>query len=239
MPWSWASTSGNWMPRCWSAIPGTIASTWQQAGRAGRGKREALNILIGQDNPLDQYFMRHPQELFGRPHEHALIDPGNLYMLARPSALRGLESPLRSADETLFGEGYVDAMISLEEDNTLEYRDERWYLVRDDYPAQQVNLRASSGQNYLLVDETAGHRTLEEVDAATALFRIYPGAIYLHQGESYLVTHLDLGRRLAYARPAEVNYYTQPRELNDVHIVRSYQVAHAALHRPCTLARCA
>lgn len=202
--------------------PGSIASTWQQAGRAGRGKREALNILIGQDNPLDQYFMRHPQDLFGRP-QHALVDPGNLHILRAHLPCAALESPLRSADETLFGEGYVDAMISLEQDNTLEYRDERWYLVHDDYPAQHVNLRASSGQNYLLVDETAGHRTLEEVDEATALFRIYPGAIFLHQAESYLVTHLDLGRHLAYARPADVNYYTQPRELNDVHIVRSYQ----------------
>jgi DEAD/DEAH box helicase domain-containing protein len=190
--------------------PGSIASTWQQAGRAGRGKREALNILIGQDNPLDQFFMRHPQELFGRPHEHALVDPGNLHILRAHLPCAALESPLRSADETLFG-------------GTLDYRDERWCLVHDDYPAQHVNLRSTSGQNYLLVDETAGHRTLEEVDEATALFRIYPGAIFLHQADSYLVTHLDLGRHVAYARPVDVNYYTQPRELNDVRIVRSYQ----------------
>ena len=80
--------------------PGTIASTWQQAGRAGRGKREALNILIGQDNPLDQYFMRHPQELFGRPHEHALVDPGNLHILRAHLPCAALESPLRSTDES-------------------------------------------------------------------------------------------------------------------------------------------
>jgi DEAD/DEAH box helicase domain-containing protein len=203
--------------------PGTIASTWQQAGRAGRGKREALNVLIGYDNPLDQFFMRHPQELFGRSHEHALIDPGNLHILKGHLPCAALESPLRAEDEALFGEGYVEAMIALEQGHVLDYRNERWYYTGSDYPAKLVNLRSSSEANFLLLDESRKERLLEEVDAATAFFRIHPGSIYLHRGASYLITKLDVAHRIALARPVDANYYTQPRELNEVHIIRSLQ----------------
>jgi DEAD/DEAH box helicase domain-containing protein len=203
--------------------PGTIASTWQQAGRAGRGKREALNILIGYDNPLDQFFMRHPEELFGRSHEHALIDPGNQYVLQGHLPCAAYESPLKPQDEALFGEGYAQALATLEGANVLHARDERHYLVGEDYPAQKVSIRTLSDTHYLLVDETKNYDTLEEVDSATAFFRIHPGAVYLHRGETYLITRLNLETRVAYARPVEINYYTQPRELNDVHIMRSLQ----------------
>lgn len=203
--------------------PGSIASTWQQAGRAGRGKREALSVLIGQDNPLDQFFMRHPEELFGRPHEHALVDPGNPYVLKAHLLCAALEAPLRVEDERLFGGGYLEAVRALERERMLVQRNERWYLLSGDFPAQHVNIRSTAEANFVLVDETQGYRLLEEVDAATAFFRIHPGAIYLHQAESYLVTRLDLDARVAYARPVEAGYYTQPRELNDVHIIRSLE----------------
>jgi len=203
--------------------PGTIASTWQQAGRAGRGRREALNILIGQDNPLDQFFMRHPQELFLRPHEHALIDPSNPYILQAHLACAAWESPLRAEDEALFGEGYIEAVMSLERSQLLEYRPDRWYVRGDDYPAQHVNIRSAGATNYLLVDETQNYRLLEEIDAATALARVHTGAIYLHRAETYLITRLDLPARVAYARPMDADYYTQARELNEVHIMRSLQ----------------
>lgn len=203
--------------------PGAIASTWQQAGRAGRGKRESLSILLGRDDPLDQYFMRHPQELFTRPHESALIDPGNLHVLREHLPCAAHESPLQADDEDLFGEGYVDAMISLERDGALTYRNDRWYALGDDYPAQRVNMRSASSARFLLVDETANYRTLEEIDAETAFFRIYPGAVHLHRGRSYRVTRLDLEARIAYARPVEADYYTQPREMNEVNIIRSLE----------------
>ena len=203
--------------------PGTIASTRQQAGRAGRGKREALSILIGEDNPLDQFFMHHPQELFGRSPEHALIDPGNPYILKAHLPCAALEWPLTAKDEPLFGPGYREVLDTLEKQGVLTHRGERWMLAADDYPAQRVNLRSASGERYLLLDETQNYRTLEEVEADTAFIRIYPGAIYLHQAEAYLITRLDLVGRIAYARPVEVSYYTQPREINEVHIIRSTQ----------------
>ncbi len=203
--------------------PGTIAGTRQQAGRAGRSGREALAVLIGQDNPLDQYFMRHPAELFGRSPEHALIDPGNEYVLRDHLLCAAYEAPLTAADAALFGPGYAEAVDDLAEEGLLEERGGRTYYRGPDYPAQGVNLRGTAGAPILLMDESRGNALLEEVDAATALFRIHPGAIYLHRGESYRITGLDLAANAAWARPVEVDYYTQPRELNDVQIVRSYE----------------
>ncbi|MFP3896891.1 MAG: DEAD/DEAH box helicase, partial [Anaerolineales bacterium] len=203
--------------------PGTIASTWQQAGRAGRGEGEALSILIGRDDPLDQFFMHHPRELFRRSHERALIDPQNPHLLASHLTCAAYEAPLAPEEEALFGEGYMQAAETLEDEGVLQRRGRRWYYPSDDYPAQGVNLRATSGQRYALVDDTDNSRLIEEVDAAMAFIRIYPGCVYLHRGESYLITSLDLQAQVAHARPADVPYYTQPMEMNEVHIVRSLQ----------------
>jgi len=117
----------------------------------------------------------------------------------------------------------VEAMIGLERKGILDYRGERWYNVGWSYPAQEVNLRSISGSRFALLDESRACQTLEEIEGSSAPYRVHPGAIYLHQGESYLVTDLDLQARMAYLRPVDVDYYTQPRELNDVSIVRSFK----------------
>ena len=212
-----------------AGYPGTIASMWQQAGRAGRGEKESLTVLIGLDNPLDQYFMRHPGDLFGRSHEAARCDPGNVYVLIQHLPCAAYEAPLTADDEELFGGplarsptgSYVDAMIHLEETGQLEYRNDRWFYARQRYPAQDVGLRSASGQRVVLIDTGGGDQVLEEIDATTACFRVHPGAIYLHQGASYLVTDLDLQGGVALIKAVEVDYYTLPRELNDVSIIRS------------------
>ncbi len=204
--------------------PGTIASTWQQAGRAGRGVRHSLSFLIGLDNPLDQYFMRHPEELFGRGHENALLDPSNIYVLQKHLPCAAYEMPLINRDEEVFGPNFVEAMISLERDGKLGHRNNRWYYLLPGYPAEQVSIRSISSDSFFLLDESQNYRPLEEVEATMACYRIHPGAIYLHQGESYLVTRLDLDAQAAYARPVDVDYYTQPREINDVRIIRCLKV---------------
>jgi len=209
--------------------PGTIASLWQRAGRAGRGRRKALSILIGLDNPLDQYFMRHPEDLFGRPHEHALLDPGNIYVLEQHLPCAAYELPLTEEDEILFGPHFEEALANLERRGELEYRGGRWYCRGHAYPAERVSLRSISGGRVALLDESRGYQMLEEIEATTAPFRVHPGAIYLHQGESYLVTALDMNMGIAYLRPVEVDYYTEPREINDVAIVRSLR--HRAVGR--------
>jgi DEAD/DEAH box helicase domain-containing protein len=205
--------------------PGTIASMWQQAGRAGRGTADSLTIMIALDNPLDQYFVRHPQDLFGRSHEAARCDPSNPYVLSQHLPCAAYEAPLTPEDEALFArpssDGYVDAMVQLEESGQLEYRNDRWFYRGTRYPAQGVGLRSASGERVLILDTSRGKEVLEEIDATTAYFRAHQGAIYLHQGTSYLVSELNVRDGVALAEPADVQYYTQPREINDVRIIRS------------------
>ncbi len=200
--------------------PGTIASTWQQAGRAGRGVRRSLSILIGLDNPLDQYLMKHPQYIFSRTQDNALINPNNVYILEKHLPCAAHELPL-SDEEELFGPGFHEAVANLERRGLLQRRNERWYYLGFGYPAQDVSIRSISPSSFVLLDESQGYQTLEEIEATTAPLRVHPGAIYLHQGESYLVTRLDLDAQVAYLRPVDVDYYTQPRQINDVHIIRS------------------
>jgi DEAD/DEAH box helicase domain-containing protein len=204
--------------------PGTIASLWQQAGRAGRGTRDTLSILIGLDDPLNQFFMRHPEVLFAKPVEQALIYPDNPYILEKHLPCAAFELPLTNDDEELFGPGFVEAMIRLERAGILDYRRERWYYRGLGYPAENVSLRTASDQTIALVDERSGahrYQTIEEIDAATAMTRVHEGAIYLHQGDSYLVTRLDLEAGVAYLRAVGVDYYTEPREISETRILRS------------------
>ena len=208
--------------------PGTIASLWQQAGRAGRGDSPSLAVLIALSNPLDQYYMRHPADLFGRPHEHALIDPDNVTILLRHLPCAAHEAPLgnivgpgRFDDELLFGPGFVQAMVQLEEQGTLAFQGERWTFTGSGYPAEKVNLRSAGGSRFAILDESNNYRTLEEIESSTAAQRVHPGAVYLHQGDSYVVSRFDSEMGLAVARPAEVDYYTEVREWSDVRIMRS------------------
>jgi DEAD/DEAH box helicase domain-containing protein len=213
--------------------PGTIASTWQQAGRAGRGIRRSLSFLIGLDNPLDQYFMRHPEQLFGRSHENALVDPSNLHLLRAHLPCAAYELPLTNRDEEFFGTRFEPAVRALTEEGDLEWRAGHWYYPSSAYPAEGVSIRSVSGGSYSLLDESRGDVLLEEIEAATAFRRIHPGAIYLHQGEAYLVRELDLRRRVAYGRPVDVDYYTQPRETSELTIVQSWREEWFGGNRAC------
>ncbi|MGC8782287.1 MAG: Zn-binding domain-containing protein, partial [Anaerolineae bacterium] len=124
-------------------------------------------------------------------------------------------------DEALFGPGFVDAMVALEKSGVLRFTGERWVYARGDYPAQAVSLRDAEGERFAILNEANGYRMLEEISSTTAPFRVHPGAIYLHQGESYLVTEYNAALRHAIVKPVNADYYTQPREVNDVRIVRS------------------
>jgi len=205
--------------------PGTIASLWQQAGRAGRGSSSSLAILVGLDNPLDQYFMRHPAQLFGRPHEHALIDPGNVYILEQHLPCAAYEQPLTPADEVHFGRGFVEAMVSLEEQGIMTYEPghDQWYYRGKEYPAQHMSIRSVGSRPIVLVDGKRKFKRLEEMDEASAFNRVHPGAIYMHQGENYIVTELDLQKAQATLIPAQVDYYTQAHERSDINIIHSIQ----------------
>jgi DEAD/DEAH box helicase domain-containing protein len=196
--------------------PGTIASTWQQAGRAGRGADEALVVLVAYNDPIDQYLMRHPQYFFGRSPENAVIDPENAYVLASHLRCAAFELPLREEDARYFGELTADIAAILQDVNHVQRIDGSWYWASTDYPAAQANLRTTSDDTFTIMDAAHQNRVIGAVDAISAPELVYPGGVYLHQGETYLVRQLDLEGRAAYVEPQEVDYYTQA--ILDAHI---------------------
>jgi len=199
--------------------PGSISSTWQQAGRSGRGQEESLSFLVAWDNPLDQYFMRHPSDFFRRGFEHVLVNPGNPYILKAHLLCAAWERPLEDNDGELFGEDYSPQRDHLAKDGQLRERRKKWYLAPSiSYPAQKINIRSSSGQDYAVVDVSTGS-LMETVESSVAFFQVHPGAIYLHQGDSFLITKLDLTNRVAYADPTRASYYTETKEIHNLHVL--------------------
>jgi DEAD/DEAH box helicase domain-containing protein len=209
-----------------TGYPGSISSTWQQAGRSGRGKEKALSILIGLDNPLDQYFMRHPDFFFRRAYENALVNPQNPYILRAHLLCAAWERGIGEDDESYFGSAMKSEIEQLVKRDLLKERRNRWFLSPGIiYPAQSINIRSSSGENYALIDISTGV-LLETIESNIAFFQIHTGAVYLHQGESYLITKLDLATHTAYAIPTDANYYTQTKELEDLRIIKVLHSKH-------------
>jgi DEAD/DEAH box helicase domain-containing protein len=206
-----------------TGYPGSIASTWQQAGRSGRSKQKALSFLIGDDNPLDQYFMRHPEDFFQRSFENALINPANPYILRAHLACAAWEMPIGDRDELYFGSTLKWEILEMEKQSLLRQRNGKWYFPPGiSYPAQSVNIRSTSGRNFAIMNE-ADNTLLETIEAAMAYYQVHPGAIYLHQGDTYLINKMDIESRTVYAEPADVTYYTRTTELSDLKILKEIQ----------------
>jgi DEAD/DEAH box helicase domain-containing protein len=200
--------------------PGSISSTWQQAGRSGRSQGESLSFLVAWDNPLDQYFMRHPSDFFRKGFEHVLVNPANHYILQAHLLCAAWERPLDNTDEPVFGEDFIKERDALAEEGQLRERRKKWYLAPSiASPASKINIRSSSGEDYAVVDVSTGS-LMETVESSVAFFQVHPGAVYLHQGEPYLITKLDLTNRIAYAEPTRANYYTGTKEIHNLHVLQ-------------------
>ncbi|MBI3953210.1 MAG: DUF1998 domain-containing protein, partial [Chloroflexi bacterium] len=204
-----------------TGYPGSIASTWQQAGRSGRKGYHSLAVLIARDGPLDQYLAAHPEFLFGRPHEHALVNPANPHILGPHLLCAAYEAPVGRADEGLFGSALLPALDALASQGLLRERGGRWFLDPAlGYPAEAVNIRAADSRPYVVQDARSG-QPLEYVDGARAFYEIHPGAVWLHQGDAFLITDLDIQRRTATAEATDVPYYTVAKELTDIRILET------------------
>lgn len=189
--------------------PGTIASTWQQAGRAGRGTDEALVVMLAYNDPIDQYLMRHPDYFFGRSPENAVIDPQNIFILASHLRCAAYELPLEETDVEIFGPLLPSLLKVLGEEGDLLNRRGKWFYMGTDFPAQHVSLRTMSRDTYTIVHLGKDNQVIGHVDAISAPELVYPQAVYLHEGETYLVRDLDTNGKVAYVEPAKVDYYTQ------------------------------
>jgi DEAD/DEAH box helicase domain-containing protein len=203
-----------------TGYPGTRASMWQQAGRAGRRDTDSLAMLVAQNDPLDQYLVHHPDDLFDKPPEAAVIDPTNPYVLEPHLRCAARESPLRDDELGFFGEEVnVSAAVSrMEERGELVRRRDSWNDRGRDDPHRSVDIRAGAGHIYSIVIGDTGE-LLGTADEHRAYGTLHPGAVYLHQGDQYLVDELDLVRRVAVVHEADPDFYTQSRDTTDIEIV--------------------
>ena len=190
--------------------PPTLASAWQQAGRAGRSGAPAVAVLVGYNDTVDQYLMRHPDWFFGRSPEAACVDPQNPYILARQLACAAYELPLDDRDAERFGALTPVVLEALDEAGETRTIDGRAYWAKTEFPAHGVSLRTISDDTYTIMDASRDNAVMGTVDAISALELVYPDAIYLHEGETLFVRELDLAQKTAYVEPRQVDYYTQP-----------------------------
>jgi DEAD/DEAH box helicase domain-containing protein len=205
-----------------SGYPGTIASMWQQAGRAGRSGSEALCVLVARDDPLDTYLVHHPQALFGRGVEATVLDPANPYVLAPHLCCAASELPLTEDDLDLFGgEAVRPVLDALVDAGALRKRPTGWYWAAEGRP--DIDLRGTGGAPVSVIEAATG-RLLGTVDAAASHVQVHDGAVYVHQGVSYVVDHLDLADTSALVHADEPDYTTHARDVTslDVLSVRSY-----------------
>ncbi len=205
-----------------AGYPGTRASMWQQAGRAGRRSGSSLAVLVAQDDPLDQYLVQHPADLFSKPPEAAVIDPTNPYVVGPHVACAAREQPMTEQELEAFGPPASEAAEALIASGELFWRRGLLYHRGRESPHAKVDIRSASGHLFAIVDESTG-ALLGTVDEARAFHHVHPGAVYLHQGEQYEVSELDLVRNIALVARSDADYYTQPRTTTDLEVLRSLE----------------
>ncbi len=201
-----------------AGFPGTRAALWQQVGRAGRGGRDALGVMVARDDPLDTYLVHHPEALLGRPVEANVFDPDNPYVLGPHLCAAAAESPLTTADLPLFGPGARVAVDALTAGGLLRRRPHGWFWTDRRRAGDLADIRSSGGTPVRLVEDVTG-RVLGTVDHSSAHGTAHAGAVYLHQGETWLVTDLDLEDSVAVVERADPDYYTSAREVTDIEIL--------------------
>ena len=189
--------------------PGSIASTWQQAGRAGRGKEDALVFLVGSNAPVDQYLLAHNDYLFKRNPEQAVVDPDNPHIVIGHLKSAVYELPLADDEIDGFGEFARPLLELLEEDEAVTHIDGRWYWALAEYPAATVSLRNISGPVYTIQATDPEERVIGTMDEITALGQLHDHAVYLHEAETYFVDTLDLEKKIAFVKRQDLDYYTQ------------------------------
>ncbi|MDQ1486428.1 MAG: box helicase protein, partial [Actinomycetota bacterium] len=205
-----------------AGFPGTRASMWQQAGRAGRAGQESIAVLIARDDPLDTYLVHHPEALFGRPVEAAVFDPDNPYVLGPHLCAAASEWPLVEEDLPMFGRSARDVVDELVANGLLRARPNGWFWTRRERACDLADIRGTGGSPVRIVDEATG-QLLGTANAASAHSTVHTGAVYLHQGETYLVQNFDDEEAVALVAPASVDYFTMARDVTDIKITSTSQ----------------
>ena len=203
-----------------AGYPGTIAGTWQRAGRAGRRSGSSCAVMVASSAPLDQFMVRNPDYFFGSTPEHAFIQPDNLEILINHLKCAAFELPI--APEERFGEVDVpDLCARLAEAGFLHAAGEHYHWTHEAYPADTVSLRSVTSDNFVIIDITGQPNVIGEVDFSSALTTVHEKAIYLHGGEQYHVEHLDFKERKAYVKQVDVDYYTDAIRYTQVRVLET------------------
>jgi DEAD/DEAH box helicase domain-containing protein len=205
--------------------PGTWASLWQQAGRAGRAGHHATAVFIARDDPLDSYLVHHPDALLHHPVEPAVLDPANPYVLGPHLAAAAAELPLTETDLDLFGPAATKAVAELGAAGELRRRPSGWYYARHRRPARDISIRGDLGRPVRVVEEATG-RLVGTMDEPSAHRYAHDGAVYLHQGDSYVVSRLDLDDGVALVEPRDPGYTTQARDVTEVDVTGERRRVH-------------
>ncbi len=201
-----------------AGYPGTIASTWQQSGRAGRRTGASMAILIANSSPLNQFVVNHPDYFFSGSPEHGLINPDNLSVLLDHIKCAAFELPFRDGES--FGSESLSEILSyLEEHRLLHHSDDRWHWTSESYPADSVSLRSVSSDNFVVVDETTKPHVVGEVDYTSAFSTLHEKAIYIVEGQQFFVEHFDHTERRATVRQCETDYFTDAITYTKVNIL--------------------
>ncbi len=201
-----------------AGYPGTIASTWQRAGRAGRKTGRSAAVLVGSSSPLDQFIVNYPEYFFSKSPEKALINPDNLSILVSHVECAAFELPFGDGEK--FGRLDIAEILKfLEDEKLLHHSQDKWFWTSDAYPADGVSLRSISSDNFVVVDATDESRAIAEVDFSSALSTLHPKAIYLCEGEQYFVEKLDFEERKAYVNKTDVDYFTDAIDYTKIKIL--------------------
>ena len=207
-----------------AGYPGTIAATWQRAGRAGRRTTRSAAVLVASSAPIDQFVVRNPSYFFDASPEHALINPDNLHILLDHVRCAAFELPF--TDDEGFGEENVQEVLAvLSEEGFVHHADGQWNWTSESYPADAVSLRSVSSDNFVVVDITHGERVIGETDYTSGPSTLHEKAIYIIEGQLFQVERLDFDGRKAYVRSVECDYYTDAITYTKVTILDTFQTA--------------
>ena len=207
-----------------AGYPGTIASTWQRAGRAGRRSTKSAAVLVASSAPIDQFVVRNPSYFFDASPEHALINPDNLHILLDHVKCAAFELPF--TDDERFGDEDVQQVLAvLSEEGFVHHADGQWNWTNESYPADAVSLRSVSSDNFIIVDTTNGERVIGETDFTSGPATLHEKAIYILEGQLFQVERLDFDGRKAYLRSVECDYYTDAITYTKVTILDTFETA--------------
>ncbi len=201
-----------------AGYPGTIAGTWQRAGRAGRRSGSSCAVLVASSAPLDQFIVRHPDYFFGNTPEHAFIQPDNLEILINHLKCAAFELPIAPSDK--FGDvDLSDLCARLAEAGYLHLAGENYHWTQEAYPADTISLRSVTSDNFVIIDVTGAPTVIGEVGFPSALVFLHEKAIYIHGGQQHHVEHLDFKERKAYVKRVDVDYYTDAVRYTQVRVL--------------------